>query len=273
MPVNDSPQPLPLDLVSVREAARVAGVMPSMVHSWIKRGRLAAQPSPSGRLVSQGAVQALGAPPDPHAPADAVSIYEAVRLTDVTKSTLVAWVTQGRLPSWHSRYGTVVRVADVQALAQQRAMAAAAGRNDTPMPPDALLIRDVVRLCGVTKGRIYTWVNQGRIPAWPGTGGAQRVRPADVVAQAAQYDRVLPRRKPTRRAMTSEQQLPPYDPPRLPLRVRVEVRGQLGDGASIVATAWRTLEPDEPEYEQAYQEAARAHRIYGWDMPYAEGGE
>ncbi len=25
-----------------------------------------------------------------------------------------------------------------------------------------------------------------------------------------------------------------------------------------------------PEYEQAYQEAARAHRIYGWEMPYAE---
>jgi len=31
----------------------------------------------------------------------------------------------------------------------------------------------------------------------------------------------------------------------------------------------RTLEPHEPEYEQAYQEAARAHRIYGWEMPYA----
>jgi len=71
--------------------------------------------------------------------------------------------------------------------------------------------------------------------------------------------------------MTSQQQQqPPYDPPRLPLRVRVEVRGQLGDGSSIVATAWRTLEPDEPEYEQAYQEAARAHRVYGWEMPYAE---
>ncbi len=52
--------------------------------------------------------------------------------------------------------------------------------------------------------------------------------------------------------MTSEQQQPSYDPPRLPLRVRVEVHGQLGDGSSIVATAWRTLEPHEPEYEQAY---------------------
>jgi len=72
--------------------------------------------------------------------------------------------------------------------------------------------------------------------------------------------------------MTSQQQQP-TDPLRLPLRVRVEVRGQLGDGSAIVATAWRPLEPDEPGYEQAYQEAARAHRIYGWEMPYAAAGE
>ncbi len=71
--------------------------------------------------------------------------------------------------------------------------------------------------------------------------------------------------------MSSQQ--PPYDPPRLPLCVRVEVRGQLGDGSAIVATAWRTLEPDEPEYELAYQEAARAQRIYGWEMPYADAGD
>jgi len=42
-----------------------------------------------------------------------------------------------------------------------------------------------------------------------------------------------------------------------------------GPCASIVATAWRTLEPEEPEYEQAYQEAARAHHAHGWEMPYA----
>ncbi len=71
--------------------------------------------------------------------------------------------------------------------------------------------------------------------------------------------------------MSSQQQRP--DPPRLPLRVRVEVRGQLGDGSSIVATAWRTLEPDEPEYEQAYIIAAGSHRLYGDPMPYAVGDE
>ncbi len=43
--------------------------------------------------------------------------------------------------------------------------------------------------------------------------------------------------------MTSEQQSQlPYDPPRRPLRVHVSVRGLLGDGSAIVATAWRTLE-------------------------------
>ncbi len=68
--------------------------------------------------------------------------------------------------------------------------------------------------------------------------------------------------------MTSQQQSP-YDPPRRPLRVRVEVRGQLGDGSSIVATAWRTLEPHEPEYEQAYIIAAGSHRLYGDPMPFA----
>ncbi len=65
----------------------------------------------------------------------------------------------------------------------------------------------------------------------------------------------------------------PYhdDPPRLPLRVRVEVRGQLGNGSSIVATAWRILEPHEPEYEQAYTIAAGSYRLYGDPMPYAAG--
>jgi len=71
--------------------------------------------------------------------------------------------------------------------------------------------------------------------------------------------------------MSSQQQF--TDPLRRPLRVRVEVRGQLGDGSSIVATAWRTLEPDEPEYEQAYIIAAGSHRLYGDPMPYAAGDE
>ncbi len=65
MSVNDSPQEVPEDLVSVREAARVAGVTPSAVRIWIKSGRLTAQPSASGRQVSRAAVRALvGCPTD-----------------------------------------------------------------------------------------------------------------------------------------------------------------------------------------------------------------
>ncbi len=105
MPANDSPQPVPEDLVSVREAAQAAGVTPAAVYTWIKRGQLATQSSSSGRRVSLAAVQALVPPPAPPAPADAVAIYEALRLTDVTRRHIETWVTQGRLPSWRGRYG------------------------------------------------------------------------------------------------------------------------------------------------------------------------
>ncbi len=64
-----------------------------------------------------------------------------------------------------------------------------------------------------------------------------------------------------------------YNPPRLPMRVRVSARGDLDDGASLVAMGWRILEPDEQEYEQVDQEAARAYRAYGWPMPYADPAE
>ncbi len=72
--------------------------------------------------------------------------------------------------------------------------------------------------------------------------------------------------------MTSEHERP-YDPPRRPLRVHVTAQQSLDDGTTLVARGWRILEPDELEYDVAYQEAARAHRIYGWDMPYADGGD
>jgi len=194
MPVNNSPQAVPADLVSVREAGQAVGVTPAAVYQWIKRGQLAVQPSPSGRRVSLAAVQALVPPPAPPVPADAVAIYEAVRLTDVTRSTVVAWVKQGRLPRWRGRYGPLVRVADVQNLAQQRAMTVAAAGKSTPLPPDALSIRDVVRLSGVTKGRLYMWMKKGLLPAWPVPGSGQRVRLADVVALAERPGRPLPPR-------------------------------------------------------------------------------
>ena len=187
MPVNDSPQEAVENLVSVREAAQAAGVTPAAVYTWIRRGQLAVQPSSSGRRVSLAAVQALVPPLDPQVPADAVAIYEALRLTDVTRSSVVAWVTQGWLPRWHGHYGTVVRVADVQALAQQRALMSAAAGDGTPMPPDVLLIRDGGRLSGVSRDRICMWMRKVLLPVWPGSGTGQRVRLADVVALASRY--------------------------------------------------------------------------------------
>ncbi len=180
-------QEAPEDLVSVREAAQAAGVSPDTVHAWIKRGRLTAQPAPHGRRVSLASVQALVAPPDPHAPADAVAIYEALRHTDVTRRNIEAWVVQGQLPSWHGRYGPLVRVADVQALAHEHTVP-----GGPPLPPDALLIRDAARLTGVTKGRIYSWIRQGQLPAWLVPGSGQRVRQADVMALAERQERGLP---------------------------------------------------------------------------------
>ncbi len=192
MPVNDSPQTVPLDLVSVREAAQAIGLTPTTVHSWIQRGRLTVQPGAGVRRVSLAAVRALVAPPDPATPADAGSIYEALRLTDVTRRHIETWARQGRLPSWHGRYGMIVRVADVQNLAQQRAMAAAAGRESTPLPADARLIREAARLAGLSSDRLYSWIKRGLLPVWSGSRAEQRVRQADVLALADLSRRSLP---------------------------------------------------------------------------------
>ncbi len=194
MLVNNSPQAVPADLVSVREAARAVGFSPSAVRSWITAGRLTAQPGAGGRQVSLTAVQALVAPPDAHAPADAVAIYEALRLTDVTRRNIETWARQGRLPSWRGRYGTVVRVADVQALAQQRPTRLSTAGEATPMPPDTLSIRDVGHLSGVAKSSLYMWMKKGLLPAWPVPGSGCRVRLADVVALMKRPGRALPRK-------------------------------------------------------------------------------
>jgi len=187
MPVNDSPQAAPADLVSVRAAAQAVGVTPAAVYTWIKRGQLAIQSSSSGHRVSLAAVQALAPPPAPPAPADAVAIYEALRLTDVSRRHIETWVTQGRLPRWQGRYGPLVRVADVQNLAQQRAMTVAAAGESAPMPPDALSVRDAARLSGLSRDRLYLWMRKGLLPVWPGSGTGRRVRLADVLALVERY--------------------------------------------------------------------------------------
>jgi len=175
------------DLVSVLEAAQAVGVMDSTVYSWIKSGRLTAQSSPQGRRVSLAAVQALVAPPDPDAPADAVAIHEAMRLAEVSRTTIAAWLKRGRLPSWQGRHGRLVRVADVRAVA----LSPAAG-DDPLLPTDALLIREAARRSGLSRERLYTWTKQGLLPVWLAPGRGRRVRLADVTALAERLGRGLP---------------------------------------------------------------------------------
>ena len=187
-------QDAPEDLVSVREAAQAVGVAPSTVHGWIKSGRLTVQPGVGVRRVSVAAAQALIAPPDPATPADAVAIYEVLRLTDVSRRTIVAWVKKGRLPSWPGRYGMLVRVADVRTVAQQLGALDSTTGEAMLLPPDSLPIREAALQAGVIRASLYNWGRQGLLSVWSGTESGQRVSQADVVALAQRSDRALPSR-------------------------------------------------------------------------------
>jgi len=189
MGTNDNPQSAPDDLESVWEAAQALGISVATIYSWIRRGRVAMYPGPHYRLVSRAAVQALVPPPDPAAPADAVALYDAIRLTGASRTRLVAWVRQGRLPSWRGPYGRMVRVADVLALAQPPAPG-----GGPPMPHDACLVREAARHAGVTTDKVYKWITRDLLPVWPGSGTGRRVRLVDVVALAERPDRALPPR-------------------------------------------------------------------------------
>ncbi len=187
MPVNDSPQSAPEDLESVWEAAQAVGMNVTTLYGWIRRGHVAMYPGPHYRLVSRAAVQALVALPDPAAPADAVAIHDAIRLTGASRTRIVTWVRQGRLESWPGTQGRLVRLADVLALAQPPAPG-----GGPPMPADALLIRAAARQAGVTTDQVYKWVKRGLLPVWPGSGTGQRVRLADVTDLAERLERGLP---------------------------------------------------------------------------------
>jgi len=108
------------DLVRVREAASAVGVTAPAVHRWIRNGRLIVQPGPGVRRVSLSAVRALCAPSDPQTPPEARLVYEVAHAVGLPKDRIRIWAQRGLLPSWQSRHGRLVRVADVRALAQKR---------------------------------------------------------------------------------------------------------------------------------------------------------
>jgi len=117
---NDSPQPGPEALVSVREAAHAVGLTPGVVHSWIARGMLPVRASRQGRRVSLSAVHALCAAPEPQAPDEARRVSDVALAVDVPPWRMAAWLRRGLLPSWQSSQGLLVRETDVRALAQLR---------------------------------------------------------------------------------------------------------------------------------------------------------
>ncbi len=122
MSVNDNPSPVPMDLVTVREAAQDVGVTTTVVEGWIDRGRVTVHPSPSGRRVSRAAVGALCALLDAQAPPEAHTLDEVARAVRLASWHIVLWVQQGLLPSWRGPHGLLVCEGDVRALAQQRGL-------------------------------------------------------------------------------------------------------------------------------------------------------
>ncbi len=123
MGMNDSLQAVPVDLVSVREAAQEVGVTAGAVHSWIARGLLTAyaQP-PRGRRVSLSAVRALCAPFDPQTPPEARLVYDVAHAVGLPKWRIRIWAERGLLPSWHGPHGRLVWEGDVRAVAQKQGL-------------------------------------------------------------------------------------------------------------------------------------------------------
>jgi len=122
MRVNDTPSPVPMDLVSVRAAAKAVGVTMTVVEGWIDRGRVTVHPSPSGRRVSLAAVGALCALLDAQMPPEAHTLDEVARAVRLASWHIVLWVQQGLLPSWRGPHGLLVCEADVRALAQKQGL-------------------------------------------------------------------------------------------------------------------------------------------------------
>ncbi len=125
-----APQDAPSDLVTVREAAQAVGLMSGAVRSWIARGMLPTQASRQGRRrVSLAAVRALCAAPEPQPPDEARLVSEVAPAVGVLTWRIVAWLRQGRLPSWRGPHGLLVCEGDVRALAQKQGLLP---RSDEP---------------------------------------------------------------------------------------------------------------------------------------------
>jgi len=113
-------------------------------------------------------------------PEDLVSVLEAAQAVGVMDSTVYRWIKSGRLTA----YGPGVRRVSLSAV---RALCAP---RDPQTPPEVLLVYEVARAVGVSKGRIRIWAERGLLPSWRGRHGLL-VREADVRA-VAQKQGLLP---------------------------------------------------------------------------------
>jgi hypothetical protein len=112
----------PEALVTAREAAQLVGVSTDTVGRWLQRGLLSAQPSSQGRLVSLAAVRAVAAAvghPAEEALDEYVPPFGAARQCGLNALQVRRWAYSGKVASRPNRYGRLVRLADVQALAAQ----------------------------------------------------------------------------------------------------------------------------------------------------------
>jgi predicted DNA-binding transcriptional regulator AlpA len=126
-------EPAPGDLVTVPEAARQVGVSNDTVYRWVARGLLPAEVRLNSRCVSLAAARVLAdatvhrprsAPGPRAAPAEDDAVYvlpsEAAKQVGVPGWQVHNWLKQGRAACKPGLYGRLVRLADVQEMAQAR---------------------------------------------------------------------------------------------------------------------------------------------------------
>jgi DNA-binding transcriptional MerR regulator len=173
--------PEPEDLVTVREAAQQAGVTIDRVHKWIHRGAVPASPGRHGQLVSVTAVctqrDALAPPPDS---AEYTLPSVAARQLGLRAAHVHYWVSRGTVASKPSRYGRLVRLADVQAV-----LGAVNALAPPPHPDDYVAPAVAARVARVPPSTVRYWATLGKVASQPGPNGRLvRLRDVQALTQA-----------------------------------------------------------------------------------------
>jgi len=116
------------------------------------------------------------------APEGLVTVLEAAQAVGVMDSTVYRWIKSGRLTVQPGPGVRRVSLAAVRALCAPL---------DPQTPPEALLVYDVARAVGLSKGRIRIWAERGLLPSWQSYHGLL-VREEDVRALAQKQGALPP---------------------------------------------------------------------------------